>query len=928
LKDRLSRYRRGATALLLGIGAIGGVVGAGLASGVAFAADSLAVGSTISAVSAPSLPSTGTNQAGNLDLSIASGSTISSGDTIELTLTPGTTSAGTVDWASNPVVSANGITVTAETGAGSSTETLTLGALPSGGSATIDLSNVVYDTSGAEGSWTVVAGLYTSSGVLVGTFSPSTGVANATFPGVPTGFVLTAGSTPTISSGVNDQAAGNFNLGLYGADGESWTAGETVTIAAEVPGTTTNCTGTFTAPQEVGFATTPTASVTAVSGDVSTTPTVSVSLAQSSACSGTSNDDELVVKFTNSGTLTNSTATTYSSPSATITLSGVEYDVTTATPGGLVPITATSTGTTVVDGADVAVTSLAVAATTGPSNADVSPVALVANTPPVVLASNLLSGSISNIEIKESAADQVGSGTVTATLAATSGTTPTFVGSPTVSVSGGAATVGTTVTGTGTDALSFTVTAPSSTGPATYTLSNLAVDTSGTGAGPVTVKVTFTAGSGTPTATSPIGPVTAFTVGQATQIYGQTANATAAAEFETAFPYGKGDCPATGAAVLATSQFYSDALVASYMAENLGTGILLTDTNTLSSSALTALRLEGITTVYVVGGPDAVSSAVVNQLESTPSYTCGGTSERTLASGATQDLKVVQTEGQTYGQTLFGTSKDIAEYFGSGAVGSLSIDGAYGMYNNTTPAGNETSAPNTTAALPTAIVATGGGFQDAISASGLAYAEHLPILLAPTSTMPASLQTTGMNDLEAAINDLGIKQVIVVGGPDAVSNTVVSDLESSTGVSVLRIAGQDYTATATELADFEANASLNSAGEAEGLGNSASGATVDYGKIATVAVARGDFYTDALAGSPITGGVVDGAAPTTDTPIPQLLTENPSTVGQYLTTFLNGAGTVGIDNQSTDIVSSLKVFGGPEAVQPSTISAMENDLNG
>ncbi len=50
-----------------------------------------------------------------------------------------------------------------------------------------------------------------------------------------------------------------------------------------------------------------------------------------------------------------------------------------------------------------------------------------------------------------------------------------------------------------------------------------------------------------------------------------------------------------------------------------------TPTGALSSVTSVALRLEGITHVYIVGGPLAVSSAVVTQLQGTQAFNCGGT---------------------------------------------------------------------------------------------------------------------------------------------------------------------------------------------------------------------------------------------------------------------------------------------------------------
>ncbi len=102
----------------------------------------------------------------------------------------------------------------------------------------------------------------------------------------------------------------------------------------------------------------------------------------------------------------------------------------------------------------------------------------------------------------------------------------------------------------------------------------------------------------------------------------------------------------------------------------------------------------------------------------------------------------------------------------------------------------------------------------------------------------------------AAIANLGIKQVVVMGGPVAISDAVVTQL-ATLGVSIVRIAGTDYTNTAQLLGQFELSTTINASGQPTGLGWANLGVTPNtYG----VNVARGDFYADALAGS-VVGGV-------------------------------------------------------------------------
>lgn len=390
--------------------------------------------------------------------------------------------------------------------------------------------------------------------------------------------------------------------------------------------------------------------------------------------------------------------------------------------------------------------------------------------------------------------------------------------------------------------------------------------------------------------TGPLPPFSTYT-----RIYGQTPDATAAAELEHQFP--SGTCPGTTGdrpVVLATDATYPDALASAYLARSLGTGTLLTPTTSLSSPTLAAIKAEGITTVDLVGGPLAVTTTVVKQLESTVATACGGG-----ALAGTVHIAVTR----IYGPTQYDTAEHIAETPPASDVGTASFAGAYagtnaaggtGRYNDT--AGKASAAPTGGTALPTAIVAMGTGFQDAESASTLAYAQRFPILL--TSPSALSPQTT------SALQDLGIKQVIVMGGQDAVSNAVVSSLEGL-GLSVLRVAGETYSGTSVELAGFETT------GDGNGLGWSGTG---------SVTVARGNGFTDGLAGA-----VVGADGPSGASPAPLVLTLDPETAGTALTGFLEAAGRTGLGGTK---VTHLTVLGGPYAITQSTINDMGDALGG
>ncbi len=379
------------------------------------------------------------------------------------------------------------------------------------------------------------------------------------------------------------------------------------------------------------------------------------------------------------------------------------------------------------------------------------------------------------------------------------------------------------------------------------------------------------------------------------RIAGATADATAADELEHQFTAAAGRCPGTASTrpvVLATDAGYADALASAPLARVLGTGTLLTPPASLSAVTRTAVELEGVTRVDVVGGPLAVSTAVVTTLRSTPARACGG------GTGTGADIQVTR----IFGQTQYDTAAQIAaEAAGLGGVGSLDLSGAYegtdatggsGRYNTT--AGTASSGPVATGALPTAIVATGDGFQDAESASTFAYAEKLPILL----TTPAALSP----QVSTAVRSLGVRQVVVMGGQLAVSNVVVTSLEQL-GVSVLRVAGADFTGTAVELGELETSASPEGAGW-HGTGG--------------LMLARGDGYSDGLAGA-----VVAADGPASASPQPLLLTESPTNVGTTLTTYLKSVASPGVGGKRVD---HLTVLGGALAVTQATIEQVEKDL--
>jgi putative cell wall-binding protein len=656
-----------------------------------------------------------------------------------------------------------------------------------------------------------------------------------------------------------------------------FTNGATITFTLAPNGATANCkTGTT---DYVAFAATPTVSATGAPG-TDTAPQIGASLgpntANDGAC-GSSLNDVLTLKFNNAASPSNT-------DTWTVTIAGIAYNVgSTATTGAVV----LSDTTTLTNG-----TSSATAA----SNATVATQAKATATgnSPQTNVTVGGTGSVGNIVVTESSA-----GSVTGSICVTpisAETTFSFVGTPSTTASPTGTGAG-TVNGTALSTGSILVTVTASTSVATaYTISGVSVS-DGTTSGPAAATVT-TGGATCAADTSVVAstvPVFNSAPTLKTSISGTDIDATAIAELETAFPINGGaGCVPSHTVIMATDQNFPDALSASYLAGYLGTGLLLTPTADLSSETQAALQAEGITNVYVVGGPLAVSQATVTQITSTPAYSCGGPGV-----GKTTGANITVT-GPIYGQTQYDTSEDIAVTPPVAYGASIDLAGAYAnQYNDTT--GNDSSAPEATGALKTAIIASGANFPDASAASVMAYYDKFPLILTDPNSLSSQAST--------ALSALGIKQVIVLGGPLAVSNTDVTSIIGM-GVSVIRIAGQDQTDTAQLLASFE----LDQQGTTyTGLGW---GATGNWNN--TILVARGDFYSDALAGS-----VLASIHPT-----PLVLTENPSTVGTYLPTFLNlGGSAAGIDNLNgvtgySGNIQTVQPLGGPLALNATTLSAI------
>ncbi|NEN06002.1 hypothetical protein G3T36_08955 [Diaminobutyricibacter tongyongensis] len=182
---------------------------------------------------------------------------------------------------------------------------------------------------------------------------------------------------------------------------------------------------------------------------------------------------------------------------------------------------------------------------------------------------------------------------------------------------------------------------------------------------------------------------------------------------------------------VATGTGFADALAAAAPAAKLGGPLLLTDPNRLPASVKAEITTLHPSTIYIVGGTGAISTAVEQQL-------------KPLAATVTR------------------------------VAGTDRFDTARQVINVAFP----TSTPMTKV-----YVATGMNFPDALSASAAAGAAGLPVLL--VNGTKSSLDTATTNFLTAH----GANAFTVIGGPNVVSAGIATQLGASGPVN--RIFGAD-----------------------------------------------------------------------------------------------------------------------------------------
>ena len=223
-----------------------------------------------------------------------------------------------------------------------------------------------------------------------------------------------------------------------------------------------------------------------------------------------------------------------------------------------------------------------------------------------------------------------------------------------------------------------------------------------------------------------------------TRLYGETA-------LDTMREISKAGFGASDVAVVATMEGYWDALAASSLAGAYGAPILLTDDESLSQQTSEELDRLGAKTVFIVGGPDAVSDDVQSQL------TAKGLTTQRLA-------------GETAVETAIAVANHVKQI---GKAGDRCI------------------------------VATIDTYHDALAIAPYAYAFGAPVFL--TDWGGASLSP----DVLEAIAAGGYAHATIVGGPLAVSNGVQGLLASAGVADVNRLGGEQAYETACVIAKWE-----------------------------------------------------------------------------------------------------------------------------
>lgn len=255
--------------------------------------------------------------------------------------------------------------------------------------------------------------------------------------------------------------------------------------------------------------------------------------------------------------------------------------------------------------------------------------------------------------------------------------------------------------------------------------------------------------------------------------------------------------------VIAYSQNYPDALSAASLAGACGSPVLLNPGDHLSPTVAVEIARLGFKKAYIVGGLAAISGTVESELKS--------------QLGSANVFRLAGADRYDTAAKVLRETKAVLESKGE--------------------------------VMPSvAFLASGENFPDALALGPIAYHDRAPILL--TNSQYLTPRTAS----ELAMQ--GIDDVIIAGGPGAISATVQADV-SDLGIPsnrVLRVAGADRYETAKEVAAWACDLKgpgTEGDGKVGTTNNSTALDSLEYPYLN--AFASGATYPDALAGGAFAG---------------------------------------------------------------------------
>ncbi len=224
------------------------------------------------------------------------------------------------------------------------------------------------------------------------------------------------------------------------------------------------------------------------------------------------------------------------------------------------------------------------------------------------------------------------------------------------------------------------------------------------------------------------------------------------------------------AVILVSGINFPDALAGAVLAYLEDAPILLTSQNRLNPETLEEIKRLGPERIYILGGSSAVSEEVENELN--------------------KDYEVHRIAGDNRYETAVKIGEAIKE-----KTGRQTFD--------------------------TVIIATSDTYPDALAVGTFAGRNEIPVLFTGHSRLHGVTKQ--------ALEDWGVKNIVIVGGINAVSEDIENYLKDEMGIEINRISGDNRYMTALEIARYYED-------------------DHDY---TGIVISTGEDFADALAGAPL-----------------------------------------------------------------------------